>query len=87
MSSPSTPQSQDRGGVIFRFFGPNGARKSTTIDILLDFICPPSGTVSVLGHDAQAEGEAVRWRTGVLPVAYHVYDRLTGRRHLEFVER
>lgn len=46
--------------MIFRFFGPNGAGKSTRIDILLDFICPTSGTVSVLGHDAQAEGGAVR---------------------------
>ena len=74
-----------REGEIFGFLGPNGAGKSTTIDMLLDFVRPTSGTVRVLGHDAQAEGEAVRERTGVLPDAYHVYDRLTGRRHLEFV--
>ncbi|QLD89456.1 ABC transporter ATP-binding protein [Natronomonas salina] len=72
-------------GEIFGFLGPNGAGKSTTIDILLDFVRPTSGTVRVLGHDAQAEGEAVRRKTGVLPDAYHVYDRLSGRRHLEFV--
>ena len=74
-----------REGEIFGFLGPNGAGKSTTIDILLDFVRPTSGTVRVLGHDAQAEGEAVRRKTGVLPDAYHVYDRLSGRRHLEFV--
>ena len=72
-------------GEIFGFLGPNGAGKSTTIDILLDFIRPTAGTVTVLGHDAQREGEAVRQKTGVLPDAYHVYDRLTGRQHLEFV--
>ena len=72
-------------GEIFGFLGPNGAGKSTTIDILLDFIRPTSGSVTVLGHDAQTEGQAVRRRTGVLPDAYHVYDRLTGRQHLEFV--
>ncbi|MBX0297557.1 ABC transporter ATP-binding protein [Haloarcula nitratireducens] len=72
-------------GEIFGFLGPNGAGKSTTIDILLDFIRPTDGTVTVLGYDAQTEGEAVRRRTGVLPDAYHVYDRLTGRQHLEFV--
>ncbi|MFP9193748.1 ABC transporter ATP-binding protein [Natronosalvus vescus] len=72
-------------GEIFGFLGPNGAGKSTTIDILLDFIRPTDGSVTVLGHDAQTEGEAVRRRTGVLPDAYHVYDRLTGRQHLEFV--
>ncbi|WP_123538461.1 ABC transporter ATP-binding protein [Halosimplex salinum] len=71
-------------GEIFGFLGPNGAGKSTTIDILLDFIRPTEGSVTVLGHDAQSEGEAVRRRTGVLPDAYHVYDRLTGRQHVEF---
>ncbi|WP_137285578.1 ABC transporter ATP-binding protein [Halorussus salinisoli] len=72
-------------GEIFGFLGPNGAGKSTTIDILLDFIRPTDGTVTVLGHDAQREGEAVRRKTGVLPDAYHIYDRLTGRQHLDFV--
>ncbi|ELY45175.1 ABC transporter ATP-binding protein [Natronorubrum sulfidifaciens] len=71
-------------GEIFGFLGPNGAGKSTTIDMLLDFIRPTEGTVTVLGHDAQTEGETVRSRTGVLPDAYHVYDRLTGRQHVEF---
>jgi len=71
-------------GEIFGFLGPNGAGKSTTIDILLDFVRPTSGSVTVLGHDAQVEGRAVRQRTGVLPDAYHVYDRLTGRQHVRF---
>lgn len=71
-------------GEIFGFLGPNGAGKSTTIDTILDFIRPTSGSVTVLGHDAQKEGLEVRRRTGVLPDAYHVYDRLTGRQHLEF---
>ena len=71
-------------GEIFGFLGPNGAGKSTTIDIILDFIRPTAGTVSVFGHDAQRESLTVRQRTGVLPDAYHVYDRLTGKQHLEF---
>ena len=75
---------QIRDGEIFGFLGPNGAGKSTTIDIILDFIRPSSGSVSVFGHDAQRESLAVRQRTGVLPDAYHVYDRLTGKQHLGF---
>ncbi|WP_254531624.1 ABC transporter ATP-binding protein [Natrinema gelatinilyticum] len=71
-------------GEIFGFLGPNGAGKSTTIDILLDFIRPTGGTATVLGHDAQSDGLTVRNRIGVLPDAYHVYDRLTGRQHVEF---
>ncbi|WP_394739225.1 ABC transporter ATP-binding protein [Natronococcus roseus] len=73
-----------REGEIFGFLGPNGAGKSTTIDVLLDFIRPTAGTATVLGHDAQEAGQLVRSRTGVLPDGYHVYDRLTGRQHVEF---
>jgi len=71
-------------GEIFGFLGPNGAGKSTTINVVLDFIRPTEGSVTVLGHDAQLESQAVRERTGVLPEGYDVYDRLTGRQHLEF---
>ncbi len=71
-------------GEIFGFLGPNGAGKSTTINILLDFVRPTSGSATVLGHDAQTESVAVRSKTGVLPDGYHVYDRLTGRQHVEF---
>ncbi|MEF8785805.1 MAG: ABC transporter ATP-binding protein [Haloarculaceae archaeon] len=72
-------------GEIFGFLGPNGAGKSTTIDILLDFVRPTSGEASVLGMNAQAETLAVRRRTGVLPDGFHIYDRLTGRQHIDFV--
>lgn len=71
-------------GEVFGFLGPNGAGKSTTINMLLDFVRPTSGRVRVLGHDAHEESVAVRGRTGVLPEGYDVYDRLTGRQHLEF---
>ncbi|KAB1187154.1 MULTISPECIES: ABC transporter ATP-binding protein [Haloferax] len=71
-------------GEVFGFLGPNGAGKSTTINMLLDFVRPTSGSVRVLGHDAQTESVAVRRRTGVLPEGYDVYDRLTGREHVEF---
>lgn len=69
---------------IFGFLGPNGAGKSTTIDILLDFVRPTEGRAAVFGFDAQRESLAIRKRTGVLPDAYQVYDRLTGRQHVQF---
>ena len=71
-------------GEVFGFLGPNGAGKSTTINILLDFVRPTSGAVTVLGHDAHEESVVVRERTGVLPEGFGVYDRLTGRAHVEF---
>ncbi len=71
-------------GEIFGFLGPNGAGKSTAIGLMLEFIEPTQGTVEVLGLDVGARGQQVRARTGVLPEAFDVYDRLTGRQHVEF---
>ncbi|MDL5362750.1 ABC transporter ATP-binding protein [Halalkalicoccus sp. NIPERK01] len=71
-------------GEIYGFLGPNGAGKSTTINLLLDFVRPTSGEVRVFGHDAGDEGLAIRERTGILPEGFSLYDRLTGRQHLEF---
>ena len=71
-------------GEIFGFLGPNGAGKSTTIDILLDFVRPSEGEVRVLGYDAHEESREVRQHTGVLPEGFGVYERLTGRQHIEF---
>ncbi|PSQ42255.1 ABC transporter ATP-binding protein, partial [Halobacteriales archaeon SW_7_68_16] len=72
-------------GEVFGFLGPNGAGKTTTIDVLLDFVRPTTGTVTVLGHDAQDEPRAIRQRTGVLPEGFDIYERLNGRQHLRFV--
>lgn len=71
-------------GEIYGFLGPNGAGKSTTIDILLDFVRPTAGSTNVLGMDSRDQSKAIRERTGVLPEGFHVYERLTGRQHLEF---
>jgi ABC-2 type transport system ATP-binding protein len=74
-------------GEVFGFLGPNGAGKSTTINMLLDLTRPTSGSATVLGHDIQAESQAIRERIGVLPEGYDLYDRLSGRKHVEFAIR
>jgi ABC-2 type transport system ATP-binding protein len=74
-------------GEVFGLLGPNGAGKSTTIDVLLDFVRPTAGSVTVLGHDPQAAPRAVRERTGTLPEAYGFYDRSSARDHLRFAVR
>jgi ABC-2 type transport system ATP-binding protein len=70
-------------GEVFGFLGPNGAGKSTTINMLLDFVHPSEGTIEVLGYDAHADSLRVRERIGVLPEGFDVYNRLTGRKHVE----
>ena len=74
-------------GEVYGFLGPNGAGKSTTIDMLLDLVRPTAGTVRVLGRDATGDGVAIRQRTGVLPDGFSVYNRLSGRKHVEFAIR
>jgi ABC-2 type transport system ATP-binding protein len=74
-----------REGEIYGFLGPNGAGKSTTINVLLDFARPTSGTARVFSRDCQDETLAVRDRVGVLPDGFNVWERLTGRQHVEFV--
>ena len=74
-------------GEVFGFLGPNGAGKSTMINILLDFVKPSHGTVSIFGHDCQEEGVDARTNLGVLPEGYAPYNRLTGRQHIEYAIR
>ena len=72
-------------GEIFGFLGPNGAGKTTTIDLMLDFIRPDQGELTVLGQPVAEDPRAIRKRTGVLPEGADVWDRLTARQHMEFV--
>ncbi|MFO8116139.1 MAG: ABC transporter ATP-binding protein [Halorubrum sp.] len=71
-------------GEIFGFLGPNGAGKSTTIDVIMDYVRPSAGSATVLGLDAQTETRKIHERVGILPDGYGLYDRLTGRKHLEY---
>lgn len=73
-------------GEVFGFLGPNGAGKSTTINMLLDFVRPTSGEVTVLGRDPQTNPRVVRERIGVLPEATGFYDKDTARDHLRFAK-
>lgn len=70
-------------GEVFGFLGPNGAGKSTTINMLLGYMRPTGGTASILGYDVESESREIRKRMGVLPENIGVYDRLTGREHVE----
>ncbi len=72
-------------GTVYGFLGPNGAGKSTVINCLMDYCRPTDGTIDVLGCNPQENALAVRERTGVLPQGFDVYDRLTGRQHLQFI--
>ena len=69
-------------GEVFGFLGPNGAGKSTVIKILLDFIRPTSGTVTIKG--IPVNNATVREDIGYLPENPFFYDHLTGEEILRF---
>jgi ABC-2 type transport system ATP-binding protein len=64
-------------GEIFGFLGHNGAGKTTTVRLLNGVIEPGSGSIRVLGLDPQADGQALRARTGVLTETPSLDERLT----------
>jgi ABC-2 type transport system ATP-binding protein len=72
-------------GEVFGYLGPNGAGKTTTIRILLDFIRPSSGSVSVFGFDSRNGSVEARRHIGYLPGELSMYGNLTGHELLRYV--
>ncbi|TKX66591.1 ABC transporter ATP-binding protein [Halorubrum californiense] len=73
-------------GEVYGFLGPNGAGKSTTINILIGTTQPTSGSVSVLGYEAQTASGSIRQAVGLLPGEFGLFERLTGREHVVFAQ-
>ena len=74
-------------GEIFGFLGPNGAGKTTTIRCMLDVIRPTSGTLSVLGLDAQRDKMALHQRIGYLPGDVRLPGQMTGKQVINYFSR
>ncbi|NNC48093.1 MAG: ABC transporter ATP-binding protein [Sphingomonas sp.] len=54
-------------GEIFALLGPNGAGKTTLISIVCGIVTKSAGTVTVGGHDIEAEYRAARDMIGLVP--------------------
>lgn len=74
-------------GEIMGFLGPNGAGKTTTIRCLMDFLRPDSGSIEILGLDAQGDSEELKNDIGFLSGEVKFYDNWTGREHIDFIKR
>ncbi len=74
-----------RSGEIFGFLGPNGAGKTTTIRLIMDFIRPTSGSVSIFGKNV-ANGSAIGHADiGFLSADSVMYPQWTAQQHIDFV--
>jgi ABC-2 type transport system ATP-binding protein len=74
-------------GEIFGFLGPNGAGKTTTIRCMLDVIRPTSGTISILGLDAQRDKMALHQFIGYLPGDVRLPGNMTGKQVINYFSR
>jgi ABC-2 type transport system ATP-binding protein len=72
-------------GEILGLLGPNGSGKSTTLKIILGLIKPDSGSVNVLGINAEDDSVAVKRQVGYVPESPRLYEFLTGLEYLDFV--
>lgn len=72
-------------GTVCGFLGPNGAGKTTTLNLLLGFLTPTAGSITVLGRTAR--NRDVRERVGYLPESPDPYRFLTGREFLRMTGR
>jgi ABC-2 type transport system ATP-binding protein len=59
-------------GSIYGFLGPNGAGKTTTIRMMMSIFYPDSGSVSILGQNA----EDIKDRLGYLPEEKGLYKNM-----------
>lgn len=74
-----------RSGEIFGFLGPNGAGKTTTIRLIMDFIRPTSGKVSLFGQDIANGSAQSHSEIGFLSADSVMYPQWTAQQHIDFV--
>jgi len=71
-------------GEILGLLGANGAGKSTTINMLLGFHSPDSGTVKIDQKETSKETAKVRQLIGYIPENVNLYPYLTGLENLDY---
>jgi ABC-2 type transport system ATP-binding protein len=75
-------------GEIIGFVGLNGAGKSTTIDLLLGFLRPTSGSLSLFGQEVLPESaHKVHQRLGFASGDMSLFAHLTGKQYLAFLAK
>jgi ABC-2 type transport system ATP-binding protein len=73
-------------GEVFGLLGPNGSGKSTALRLVLGFLRPTSGTASIAGHDCWRDSVEARRHVGYLPGELRLYENMTGRQLVRFLE-
>lgn len=74
-------------GTMVALLGPNGAGKTTTVRILSTLLPFDGGSVTVEGHDAKTDPDAIRRVIGLTGQSAAVDELLTGRENLVMMGR
>ena len=73
-----------RQGEIMGLLGANGAGKSTTINMLLGFLKPDSGTITIQNIDVSKKEHEARKIIGYIPENVILYPYLSGLENLDY---
>lgn len=71
-------------GEIYCLLGSNGAGKSTTINLFLDFIKPTSGQAFINGKEVAVHGAETKVDIAYIPENLMLYPNLSGLENLDF---
>lgn len=74
-------------GEVYGFLGANGAGKSTTIRLLLNFIQPTSGRARIMGLDVVDDTVAVKRHVGYLSGDVALWPRVTGHELFAYLSK
>jgi len=71
-------------GEIFGLIGPDGAGKTTTLQMLVGVLPPTSGTVFIFGNDVVRNPETIRTEVGYMPQGFSLYEDLSVWENMRF---
>jgi len=74
-----------KAGEVYGFLGSNGAGKSTTIRLILDFIRPTKGSIDIFGHDSIQDNTGIKKDIGYLAGDVALPKKVTGRQLIHYL--
>ena len=73
-----------RGGEIFGLLGPDGAGKTTLMQMMAGILDPTSGRCTVMGHDTVRDAYWVNSHVGYMFQGFTLYDKLSVSENMAF---
>ena len=68
---------------FFGLLGPNGAGKTTLMNLLVGYLNPDIGSITIDGDTVTQDSLNIRKKIGFVPQSLALYDELTGQENLE----